>query len=60
MATKKIEISVTAGSEAEIAIKEKALSVMAEKLSAKELDRLRQIILYEAKLMSAARKFLRM
>lgn len=60
MATKKIEINVTAGSDAEIAQKEKALATLAGKLTGKELDRLRQIVLYEPSTMAVARKYLQM
>jgi hypothetical protein len=60
MITKKIEITITAESKEELAMKEKALRVIAEKLSAKEQDRLRQIVLYEPSLMEAARKFMRL
>lgn len=60
MATKKIEIIVTAESDAEIAMKEKALASLAGKLTGKELDRLRQIVLYEPSVMAIARKYLRL
>lgn len=58
MATKKIEINVTGASDAEVAQKEKALTVLAGKLTGKELDRLRQIVQFEATTLAAARKYL--
>lgn len=60
MATKKSEISITGESDAEIAMKEKALNILAGKLTGKELDRLRQILLYEPSLLAVARKYLRL
>lgn len=60
MTTKKIEIEIKASSEADVALAEKSLKVLAEKLSAKELDRLRQIVQYEPSMMALARKYLRL
>ena len=54
------EILVTGGSDEEIAMKEKALAAIAGKLTGKELDRLRQIVLYEPSIMAMARKFMRL
>ncbi|HTF04153.1 MAG TPA: hypothetical protein VK826_09005 [Bacteroidia bacterium] len=60
MASRKIEVDIKASSEADVAMAEKSLKVLAEKLSAKELDRLRQIVLYEPSMMVLARKYLRL
>ena len=60
MATKKIEVEIKASSDADLQSIEKSLKVMAEKLSAKELDRLRQIVQYEPSMMALARKYLRL
>ncbi len=55
-----IQIEVPDKGERENAIIKKAFEAMAEKLSAKELDRLRQIVLYEPSMMDLARKYLRL
>lgn len=60
MAQRKIEIDVKASTDADVSAIEKSLKVLAEKLSAKELDRLRQIVLYEPSMMVIARKYLRL
>ncbi len=60
MATRKIEVEIKASNEADTLTIEKSLKVLAEKLSAKELDRLRQIVLYEPSMMVIARKYLRL
>ena len=53
-----IAIEISASTEAEIVTKEKAVKVLVEKLSAKELDRLRMIILYDPATFAKARQFL--
>lgn len=60
MAQRKIEVEVKTSNEADALTIEKSLKVLAEKLSAKELDRLRQIVLYEPSMMVLARKYLRL
>ena len=60
MTTKKTEILVTGADNSEIEMKEKALCVLAGKLTGKELDRLRQIVQYEPSVMAVARKYLRL
>ncbi len=60
METKKAEIKITAPTEAEVTMAEKALKVLAEQLSAKELDRLRQIVLYEPSTMAVARRYMKL
>lgn len=60
MAKKKIEVEINASNDAEASSYEKSLKVLAEKLSAKELDRLRQIVLYEPSMLALARKYLRL
>jgi hypothetical protein len=60
MAKRKIEVEINASSDAEASATEKSLKVLAEKLSAKELDRLRQIVLYEPSMLALARKYLRL
>ena len=57
---RKIEVEIKASSEADAQTVEKSLKVLAEKLSAKELDRLRQIVLYEPSMLALARKYLRL
>jgi hypothetical protein len=57
---RKVTIEISAPTEAEITTKEKAVKVLAEKLSAKELDRLRMILLYDPDMLSKARQFLGM
>lgn len=59
MATK-IEIEIKASKEADAKTIEKSLKALAEKLSAKELDRLRQIVQYEPSVLAMARKYLRL
>jgi hypothetical protein len=60
MASRKIEVEVKASSDSEAQMIEKSLKVLAEKLTAKELDRLRQIVQYEPSVMALARKYLRL
>lgn len=60
MATKKTDFSITAPTDAEVEMKENGLKVLGEKLSAKEIDRLRQIVLYEPSVLAAARKYMRL
>ncbi len=60
MAKRKIEVEINASNDTEASVTEKSLKVLAEKLSAKELDRLRQIVLYEPSMLALARKYLRL
>lgn len=60
MAQRKIEVGISVSNEADAQTIEKSLKVLAEKLSAKELDRLRQIVLYEPSMMVLARKYLKL
>jgi hypothetical protein len=60
MAKTTINIEIPDKGENENAAVKTALTSMAEKLSAKELIRLRQIVLYEPSLLAAARKYLRL
>ena len=55
-----VSVEISAATEAEIVTKEKAVKVLAEKLTAKELDRLRMIILYDPSSLAKARQFLGM
>ena len=55
-----VTIEISAPTEAEIMTKEKAVKVLAEKLTAKELDRLRMILLYDPSMLAKARQFLGM
>ena len=60
MARTTIQIEIPDNGEKENAIVKKAIAALAEKLSAKELDRLRQIVLYEPSVLDVARKYLRL
>jgi len=60
MAQRKIEVEIKVSSETDAQTIEKSLKALAEKLSAKELDRLRQIVLYEPSMMAIARKYLKL
>ena len=60
MATKKIEIDCSDLSDADYAIVEKAFKAFKKCLKPKELDRLRQIVLYEPTVLATARTYLKL
>jgi hypothetical protein len=60
MSKYKKEIEITAANEAEAEAILKAVGALAEKLSAKELTRLRQIVLFEPTVLAAARRALQL